>query len=130
MGTLVVDPPAAISQITDVVPKDRPAIPITFSSGDEQLEMIRQLREPSTIAVVSISEFVLQTARGVLAPVVGERHTLQECLLPQGEARRLDAADLVICDRIAARRVKARKVVQYRMVSPACLNLLRSAMEP
>ena len=47
-------------------------------------------------------------------------HTLQECLLPQGEARRLDAADLVICDRIAVRRVKARKVVQYRMVSPAC----------
>jgi len=129
MGTLVVGPPAAISQIIDVVPKDRPAIPITFSSGGEQLEMIRQLREPSTIAVVSISEFVLQTARGVLAPVVGQRHTIQEYLVPQDNPGRLEAADLVICDTIAARRVEARKVVQYRLVSSACLKLLASAMK-
>ena len=130
MGTLVVGPAAAISEIAAVVPKDRPAIPITFSSGSEQLEMVRQLREPSIIAVVSISEFVLQTARGVLAPVVGQRHTLQQYLLPQQNPGSLDAADLVICDMIATRRVEARRVVPYRLVSSACLKLVAEAMKP
>ena len=129
MGTLVVGPGGAISKIAGVVPKDRPAIPITFSSGSEQLERVRQLREPSTIAVVSISEFVLQTARGVLAPVVGQQHTLQEYFLPQQPAGNLEAADLVICDVIAARRVEARNVIQYRLVSPECLKILASAMK-
>ena len=129
MGTLVVGPAVAISKIAALVPKDRPAIPITFSSGSEQLEMVRQLREPSTIAVVSISEFVLETARGVLAPVVGQRHTLREYLLPHQNPGSLGATDLVICDMIAARRVEARKKVEYRLISPACLEQVESAME-
>lgn len=91
--------------------------------------MVRQLLEPSISAVVSISEFVLQTARGVLAPEVGQRHTLQEYLIPQVNAGKLDAADLVICDMTAARRVEARNVVPYRLVSPACLKLLASTMK-
>ncbi len=129
MGTLVVGPPGAISKIASLVPKDRPAIPITFSSASKQVKMVRELREPSTIAVVSISEMFLRTARGLLAPVVGQRHTLREYLLPRESPGTLDAADLVICDMIAARRVEARRVVPYRMVSPECLKLLASAMK-
>ena len=128
--TLVVGPAAALSQIVALVPKDRPAISITFSSGGEQLEMVRQLREPSHIALVSISEFVLQTARGVLAPVLGQRHTLREYLLPQQNPGSLGAADLVICDMIARRRVEVCKKLEYRLISPACLEQVARAMEP
>ena len=104
------------------------AISITFSALDEHVKMIRQLRKPSTIAVVSISEAVLQTARGVLAPVVGQRHTIREYLLPAQSLGGLLATDLVLCDLIARRRVKARKLVQYRLVSPQCLKQLSSAI--
>ncbi len=124
MGALIVGSPGALPKIASLVPKDRPAISITFSALDEHVKMIRQLRRPSTIAVVSISEAVLQTARGVLAPVVGQRHTIREYLLPAQSFGGLLATDLVLCDLIARRRVRARKLVQYRLVSPQCLNQL------
>ena len=129
MGALVVGTPGAIPKIAPLVPKDRPAIPITFSAADEHVEMIHQLRRPSTIAVVSISQAVLQTARGVLAPVIGQRHTIREYLLTAQSPSGLGATDLVLCDLIAYRRVRARKLVEYRLVSPACLEQLSSAME-
>lgn len=130
MGTLVVGTPGAISKIASLVPKDRPCIPITFSSASKQAKMVRELREPSIIAVVSISEMVLRTARGVLAPLVGQQHTIREYLFPEQSPGNLRAADLVICDIIARRRVQARKLVPYRLISPACLEQLSRAMEP
>ncbi|MDA2923156.1 GntR family transcriptional regulator [Acidobacteria bacterium AH-259-L09] len=129
VGALVVGAPGAIPKIVSLVPKDRPAISITFSALDEHVKMIRQLRKPSTIAVVSISELVLQTARGVLAPVIGQRHTIREYLLTAQSPSGLGATDLVLCDLIAYRRVRARKLVEYRLVSPACLEQLSSAMK-
>ncbi|MDA2931535.1 hypothetical protein MYX84_16590 [Acidobacteria bacterium AH-259-O06] len=129
MGALVVGPPGAIPKIASLVPKDHPAIPITFSAVDEHVKMIHELRKPSTIAVVSISQAVLQTARGVLAPVIGERHTIREYLLPAENLRGLEVTDLVLCDLIAHRRVRARNRVPYRLVSPACLKQLSAAME-
>ena len=50
----------------------------TFSTVDEHIKTIHELQKPSTIAVVSISQVVLNSARGILAPVVGDRHTLRE----------------------------------------------------
>ena len=129
LGALVVGPPGTIPTIASLVPKDRPAIPITFSAVDEHVKMIHELRKPSTIAVVSISQAVLQTARGVLAPVIGDRHTLREYLLPAENLRSLEVTDLVLCDLIAHRRVRARHRVPYRLVSPACLKELSTAME-
>jgi DNA-binding transcriptional regulator YhcF (GntR family) len=128
MGALVVGPPGAIPKIASLVPRDRPAVPITFSAVDKHLKMIHQLRKPSTIAVVSISQAVLQTARGVLAPVIGQRHTIREYLLPAETPQGLEVTDLVLCDLIAHRRVRARNLVPYRLVSPDCLKQLSTAM--
>jgi DNA-binding transcriptional regulator YhcF (GntR family) len=130
MGTLVVGTPGAISKMTSLVPKDHPRIPITFSSASKQVKMVNELREPSAIAVVSISEMVLRIARGVLAPHVGHQHTIREYLLPEQNPSNLSATDLVICDIIAHRRVKARRPVPYRLISAACLEQLSRAMEP
>ena len=129
MGALVVGPPGTIPQIASLIPKDRPAIPITFSSVDEHVKIIHALQKPSTIAVVSISQAVLQTARGVLAPAVGDRHTIREYLLPAENLRALEVTDLVLCDLIAHRRVRARNLLPYRLVSPTCLKQLSTIME-
>ena len=129
MGALVVGPPGSILKIAPLVPKDRPAIPITFSTVDEHIKTIQELQKPSTIAVVSISQVVLNTARGILAPVIGDRHSMREYLLPCENLRRLEVTDLVLCDMIAHRRVRARKLLPYRLVSPTCLKQLSTAME-
>ncbi len=129
MGALVVGPPGSIPKIAPLVPKDRPAIPITFSTVDEHIKTIQELQKPSTIAVVSISQVVLNTARGILAPVIGDRHSMREYLLPCENLRRLEVTDLVLCDMIAHRRVRARKLLPYRLVSPTCLKQLSTAME-
>jgi hypothetical protein len=129
MGALVVGPPGAIPKIAPLVPKDRPAIPLTFSTVDEHIKTIHALQKPSTIAVVSISQVVLNSARGILAPVIGDRHTLREYLLPSENLRGLEVTDLVLCDMIAHRRVRSRNLLPYRLVSPTCLKQLSTAME-
>ena len=53
-GALVVTAPGVIQEIVPLVPKDRPAISLTFSAVEEHLELIRKLHESSLIAVVSV----------------------------------------------------------------------------
>ena len=98
--------------------------------ADEHLEMIRMLREPSVVAVVSVSEDFLQTARGLLAPAIGRRHTLREFFLPMEKPSSLKAADVVFCDSIARHQVKARNLVHYQLTSPESLTRLARAMKP
>ena len=69
--------PAVMSSL----PKNRPAMPILYSEAQEQLELVRRLEKPSLIAVVSVSQFFLDMARGVLSPFVGRRHSMREYLL-------------------------------------------------
>ncbi len=40
-----------------------------------------------------------------------------------------EVTDLVLCDLVAHRRVRARKLVPYRLVSAACLKQSSTAME-
>lgn len=128
-GALVVGAPGAIAKVTSKLPKDHPVMSITFSPADEFVEMIREFDRPSMIALVSISELFLRTARGLLAPVVGSHHTMREYFLPSESPRSLRAADLVISDSIACRRVKSKKLMCYRVVSSTCLEQLSGALE-
>ena len=130
IGALVVCPHGIIHEIASLVPKNRPAIPITNSTADAHVKLIHRLREPSVIAVVSVSERFLQTARGLLAPALGRRHTLQEFFLPMEKPSSLKAADVVFCDSIARRQVKARNLVHYQLTSPESLTRLARAMKP
>ena len=128
IGALAVAAHYAIRDVDSLLPKDRPAIPLEFGAADEQVEMIRNRREPSVVAVVSVSEGFLQTARSVLAPAVGRRHVLQEFLLPLPDPKALVAADVVFADSIAVREVKHRGVIPYRLITPASLSYLASAL--
>jgi DNA-binding transcriptional regulator YhcF (GntR family) len=128
IGALAVAAHYAIPDVNALLPQDRPAMALEFGTADEQVEMIRQRREPSVVAVVSASEGFLQTARSVLATAAGRRHVLQEFLLPLPGAKALAAADIVFADSIAMREVKHPSVVPYRLIAPASLSYLASAL--
>ena len=81
IGALIVSNPGPLPEVLPVLPKDQTAIPIIYCAPNEHLEIVRRLPHPSLIAVVSISEYFLSIARGVLGPVVGQRHSLMERLL-------------------------------------------------
>ena len=130
IGALVVSPQGLIHEIAPLVPKNRPAIPITYSTADKLVKLISKLREPSVIAVVSVSKRFLQTARGVFAPALGRRHTLREFYLPMEKPSSLKAADVVFCDSIARRQIKAKNLVHYQLISPESLTQLARAMKP
>ena len=129
VGAQVVTPLIYVEQVVPLLPKNRPVIPLVYDDADKYLEQVRALQEPSLIAVVSVSERFLRTAISLLAPVVGQRHTLQKFSLPLPTPNAMAAADLVFCDSIASRQVKAAKLVHYRLISPACLEQISNAMK-
>ncbi len=133
IGALVLAAPGIVRDVVAALPKDRSPIPITYSSADQQVEMVRSLERASMIAVVSISKYFLQTARGVLAPFAGQRHSIREYLLTgEDDPDSMGGADLVICDSIAHRvvrtRTKKEKVVPYRLIGPQCIERISSMM--
>jgi len=129
LGALPVTPQYAIPDTEPLIPKERPAIPIAFCDADEHVQMLRKLREPSVIALVSVSQYLLQAAQGLLAPAVGRRHTLTPYLLPLESPKVLSGADVILCDSIALREVKSPKRVHYRLSARASMEYLANAME-
>jgi DNA-binding transcriptional regulator YhcF (GntR family) len=132
IGALAVTPQHAITNVDPLFPKDRPVVPVSFSSADEPLQTIRKLRHPSVIAVVSASEIFLHVARGILAPAVGERHELRDVLLPEENLAAVRSADLVFCDSIAKQRLDKLgkvKAIHYRLLLPESLEYVKTAMK-
>ncbi len=68
LGALLVSPPGDIPTLEAVIPAERPAISMIYSSAVDHASRIRRLDHPSLIVVASISEYFLEMARGVLAP--------------------------------------------------------------
>ena len=119
----------AIGDIDLIVPKSRPAIPVAFSVADEELEILRRLQKPSIIAIVSVSGVFLKTARSLLAPEVGQRHTLSEFLFPLDHPAALKATDLVFADSMVRPQIKHPKVIEYRLIERRSLDCLVNAMK-
>jgi GntR family transcriptional regulator len=128
IGALVVTAHYAIPDVNPLLPKDRPAIPLAFGAADKHVELLRKLREPSMVAVVSVSEGFLQTASRVLATAAGDRHALQQFLLPLPNPKALLAADMVFADSMAVREIKHRNIIPYRIIAPASLAYLSEAL--
>ncbi|MGE5326426.1 MAG: GntR family transcriptional regulator [Deltaproteobacteria bacterium] len=129
IGAMVVTPQYALSDVKPLLPKARPPIAVTFCPADEHVERIRSLRQPSVIAVVSISQAFLTAARSLLAPALGRVHTLAEHLLPLENPRILKAADLVFCDSLALKTVKAPAPVHYKLLAPESVEYLSNAIK-
>jgi GntR family transcriptional regulator len=120
----VTAPDYAVRLVKSIVPRDRPCVPLTFSGADEHVKLVRELTQPSTIGVASISRTLLKTARGLLAPAVGERHTLKEFLVSQAGTADLRGVDLAFCDSVAMARVRCKRKVHYRLVTLESMEAL------
>jgi DNA-binding transcriptional regulator YhcF (GntR family) len=123
IGSLVVTLPGRVWNLVvgnpPLIPRGHPLITIEPCAIDTHLDHIRKLKQSSVIGVVSISQVFLQLARALLAPVIGDRHAMEEHLLNEKEGRDLTVMDLVICDTATVQRVKSRQLVPYRLVSIA-----------
>jgi DNA-binding transcriptional regulator YhcF (GntR family) len=129
IGALAVTPQHAVNDVDALFPKDRPVVPISFSPADEHLERIGNLVQPSTIAVISASNVFLTVARSILAPAVGQRHALEEILLPDGNPRAARAADIVFCDSIAKRLIRQPKAIHYQLITTDSLKYVSAAVK-
>jgi GntR family transcriptional regulator len=110
------------------VSRSRPAIGIVYSQVSDQVDLIRKLQNPSIVAVVSVSELLLRTARSLLAPAVGRRHSFKEVLVVQDAPISLGPADLVFCDTITMHMVRSRRKVHYRLVASDCLEHIGASL--
>ena len=132
LGALVVSPPGLLPTVEPLVSAERPAVRLVYASADEPLERIRQLAHPSVIAVASVSRYFLEMARAVLAPAVGRRHAMEECLLGGDHQHLPGPADLIVCDSVTHRLLRAKhtrsQVIHHRLVSSACLDKIDAIM--
>jgi DNA-binding transcriptional regulator YhcF (GntR family) len=128
VGALPVLAQHFLPEVASLLPKVRPAVCVTYSQADEHLHTIRKLREPSVIALISVSEAFLRTARGLLAPSLENRHTLLEVLWPAKRAADLRAADLAFCDSITFEKMQHPQRVLYRLIVPSSIDYIVSAM--
>ena len=117
-----------LENVKPFVPVSRPAIGIVYSQATEQVDLIRSLRNPSIVALVSVSELLLKTARSLLAPAIGRKHSLSEQLAVPGARIDTGAADLVICDTIAMSMVRSRRKVHYQLVATDCLEHIATSL--
>ncbi|HEV2246884.1 MAG TPA: GntR family transcriptional regulator [Terriglobia bacterium] len=133
IGALIATPQYALGEVERLAPKELPPVALTFSNAAEQLGRIRKLREPSVVAVASVSPAFLAAAHSLLAPAIGERHSLIEFLASPEDidsaGSRIGAADLVLCDAIACALMPTGKPILYRLIDSASLDYLTSAME-
>ncbi len=132
LGALVVAAPGVLPSVTPFLSKDRQPVVIHYTSAERHLETVRQLTHPSVIAVVSVSAAFLMISCGLLGGIIGDRHTLLQCLLTDDKSDRIPAADIVFCDAISYPRVltnkSARNVHVYRMVSAECLSQISATL--
>jgi len=129
IGALTVAAQYLIANVEPLVPKGMPAIPLAFRAADEQINLLRKLRQPSVIAVVSVSEVFLRTARSLLGPALGQRHTLTEFLFPMESRSTLRAMDVIFADSIVYPQLTSSKSILYRLIRPSSLEYLVSAMK-
>ena len=85
------------------------------------------------ILLVSISEYFLEMASGVLAPAAESRHSLRSLLITQQQSAAIGASDVIFCDSCAypwVRSVQPRaEIVRHQLISPDCLDQIQATLE-
>ena len=129
VGAQVFAPNHAIEELRPLIAPNRPLLSISYAAADEHLNLIRRLRKPSIVAVVSTSESLLRTARGLLAPAIQRRHAFREFLSPQTGYMDLRGIDVAFCDSVVISSVRCRHKIHYHLVAARCLEDLASAID-
>jgi GntR family transcriptional regulator len=128
IGALVATPAFALPEVGPMVPRSRPPVPLNFAPPDYLVTEVGKLSGPSIIAVVSASDLCLRAAAGLLAPAIGEKHSLVQFLWPLENSNDLDGADLLLCDSLVAREIRKKRCVSYKLIDPESIHHLGAAM--
>lgn len=128
VGAQVFTPQHLIEQLKLLSPKNRPVVPVKYCAADEHVSLVRRLQKPSVVSVVSISQSLLKTARGLLAPAIGRRHAFQEMLVTSNKRFDLRGVDVAFCDSLTIHLVASGHKVHYRLVAPDCLEHLAATV--
>jgi DNA-binding transcriptional regulator YhcF (GntR family) len=129
VGAQVFAPAHILVELQPFIPENRPAISISYSQASEHLAAIRALSKPSAIAVVSVSKSVLRTARGLLAPAIGRKHTFREILITGKVRADTGQYDVVFCDSIAFLSTRNKRKIRYQLVADSCMEHLSAAIK-
>ena len=84
IGAVMLSPVYLVDGLECIPSKNRHIIPLIYSSSDRFLDLVRDLRQPSAVGLLSISPALLKTASGLFSPVIGARHTLHTFLMESG----------------------------------------------
>jgi GntR family transcriptional regulator len=128
VGAQLLVPNHFVDEVKLVVPRNRPAIGVIYAQAVEHINLIHELQRPSIVTVVSVSESLLRTARSLLAPAIGTRHTLDEMLVDGDAPIRLNGGDLVFCDAVTFAKVHSRQKIAYRLLTPDCLEFIAATL--
>jgi DNA-binding transcriptional regulator YhcF (GntR family) len=116
IGALIVSMREEGWQIASLLPLERQVYRLKPSSIDVHVDRILELKQPSLILIVSISDVFLEIARSLLAPLAQSRHTIETRQLEDG-TRDLSGVDLVFCDSICRRQLRVRQRIHYQLIS-------------
>jgi GntR family transcriptional regulator len=128
IGALVVTPQHALRHVRPLVPKERTIVPVRYAPADKYVRIIRELKKPSVVAVVSMSDLFLKTARSILAPVLGSRHDLCEIHLQSEDPKAARSADVIFCDSIASKRIRSPKAFHYPLLASDSIEYAVNAL--
>jgi len=95
IGAVLLTPCYLVDGLECIPSKNRCIVPLTYTSAEGHLDLVRGLRQPSAVGVLSVSPALLKTASGLLAPIVGARHSLHAFLLEPTDKSRPDGPTTV-----------------------------------
>jgi DNA-binding transcriptional regulator YhcF (GntR family) len=134
LGAVIAAPAGALPAIIPVLPKNSRVVPVLFASAESHLQLVRTLTQPSIVAVATVSEQLLEVARGLLGPAIETRHTLIGCLFAGDETAPLPSADLLFCDVIISAgsmpQKREQNLIPYRMISQESLERMAALLSP
>lgn len=133
LDALVLVPPAFLPDVTPVLPKSRPAVPILYSPAAPHLKAVQTLKTPTRIVIVSISALFIDAARALLSTVIQEPHSLTDRLVAPGEPVSSEPGELLVVDAAACGSLKGAPIKTahvYRVISPETLAHIQYLMTP
>ncbi len=122
IGALVVSLPGRARHVVSLLPKGHPFLSLTPSPVDEHLRFVNEQIEASVIGIASVSPWFLQSARGLIGSVAGSEHAIEHYLIDEDPVPKLSHLDLLFCDSIVWKTMRARKAVRYCMTSRSSIE--------
>ncbi len=106
---------------------ERPLVELQFGTIETVRQSVANLKQPSIIAIASVSPALLAMAKGLFGPAEKQGHTLLTCSIPLQGQDDLKAADVIFCDVLARKKIRSRRAAEFRLLSEESLKAVAEA---